>query len=123
MELRDLKIGNYVRTKYEIRKIVDIMVYPSGAMFYRINKEFVSEEPKYYDTIIEKDIIKASDKLIDLIEVGDYVNGLIVNDIVTDIDGTKIFNLFKQLSYFENDDIKSIVTKESFEQMSYKVGD
>jgi hypothetical protein len=68
-----------------------------------------------------KDIVKSSNNIIDLIEVGDYVNGLIVNDIVTDFDGTKTFNLFKQSSYFGNEDIKSIVTKEQFESMKYKV--
>ena len=68
-----------------------------------------------------KKVLKASHNIIDLIEVGDYVNGLIVNDIVTEIDGTKTFNLFKQVSYFGNEDINRIVTKEQFKSMEYRL--
>lgn len=103
----------YVRTtKGKIDKIDD---YDSTFDCYHL-----STEPKCYG-VEENDISKASYNIIDLIEVGDYVNGLIVNDIVTDIDGTKTFNLFKQSSYFGNEDIKSIVTKQQFENMQYVI--
>ena len=64
-----------------------------------------------------KDIINASYDIIDLIEVGDYVNGLIVNDIVEDR-----FNLVGYFDkWLEEKDIKTIVTKEQFESMEYRI--
>lgn len=115
--MNKLEVGMYVRTTElygglisHITKICEetktVMLYGSGPSSYPF-----------------KEIEKASYNIIDLIEVGDYVNGLIVNDIVTDIDGTKTFNLFKQLSYFGNEDIKSIVTKEQFKSMEYRLGE
>lgn len=71
-----------------------------------------------------EDIVKASYNIIDLIEVGDYVNGRLVykNDeenylylIGFDADGNFYEDSLKE--------IKSIVTKEQMEQMAYKVGD
>ena len=66
-------------------------------------------------------IKKSSPNIIDLIEVGDYVNGMRVKDI-NDIAGFVIVNTS---SISENTifsyNIKSIVTKECFESMEYKV--
>ena len=69
-----------------------------------------------------EEIVKVSHNLIDLIEVGDYVNGGQVREKTKDYirisGGNFIFE------YLENEkDIKSIVTKEQFESMSYKVGE
>ena len=74
---------------------------------------------------IEKYIIKASHNIIDLIEVGDYVNGEKVG-YIDDCDGA-----MREYYYdYENpsvdvghwfEEIKSIVTKEQFESMSYEV--
>ena len=69
----------------------------------------------------EEMIIKASNNIIDLIEVGDYVNGLLVIDKYYDY-ANKEWRLNDRdgLICIENN-IKSIVTKEQFESMSYKV--
>lgn len=67
------------------------------------------------------DIKKASFNIIDLIEVGDYVNG----EKVTKLIDRKIYH--ENLNdpyydiYFENKDIKSIVTKEQFNSIKYEV--
>ena len=73
----------------------------------------------------KKDIINASSNIIDLIEVGDYVNGYKVIDIVK---GFKIIidklELDTTTGLYHNigiKDIKSIVTKEQFESMEYKI--
>lgn len=73
------------------------------------------------------DFIKASYNIIDLIEVGDYINGYMVENIDAGLNGD-IIEIATGTNYFQspslhNEDIKSIVTKEQFEQMAYKVGD
>ena len=118
-----LEVGLYVRTKDGyICKIL------------KLNEPF--EDDGYLDhndigsaSIKEENIIKTSFNLIDLIEVGDYVNGF----KITYIQEIEEPHYLKRLLYFEepedyviksfdNEDIKSIVTKEQFEQISYKVG-
>ena len=60
---------------------------------------------------------KFSHNIIDLIEVGDYVNGFPVIHKENDILKCGLLVQFKE------NEIKSIVTKEQFEQMAYKVGE
>lgn len=73
-----------------------------------------------------KDIINASYDIIDLIEVGDYVNGKLVaknKEVITTDNiyiGRYLYEKDNSLISGE-EDIKSIVTKEAFESMSYKV--
>lgn len=74
--------------------------------------------------VFTENIIKASYNIIDLIEVGDYVNGYKVLNVLDFNDNSKMLSLEKIYdSKITNEDIKSIVTKEQFEQMVYKVGD
>ena len=81
-----------------------------------------------------KDIIKASYNIIDLIEVGDYVNGSKVIDISIIGKDKEKWVWVEQMEDtdnkygddyvgYNNEQIKSIVTKEQFEQMAYKVGE
>ena len=74
-------------------------------------------------------IVKASYNIIDLVQIGDYVNGLQVievrehlhNDIeIVLTNGSFNWSFSKNESDYK---IKSIVTKEQFEQMQYKVGE
>ena len=71
------------------------------------------------------DFIKASHNIIDLIEVGDYVNGEKVS-YIDDCDGAmkEYYYNYEDVEkdcghYFE--EIKSILTKEMFESMKYEV--
>ena len=69
-----------------------------------------------------KDIIKASHNIMDLIEVGDYVNGLLVTRICEDNETKeKYINLYGSVSEWEQEDSKSIVTKEQFESIKYSL--
>ena len=69
-----------------------------------------------------KDIIKASHNIMDLIEAGDYVNGLLVTRICEDNETKeKYINLYGSVSEWEQEDIKSIVTKEQFESIKYSL--
>lgn len=122
-----MKIGDYVRTK---KGIIDkiIIEYNGHCADANCNCKHVSCEKDYYD---EDEIINSSPNIIDLIEVGDYVNGYKVIELATNIDG-KILYLETDITEFDNvyacgniniyeKDIKSIVTKEQFESMEYKV--
>lgn len=75
----------------------------------------------------KKYMINCSYNIIDILEVGDYVNGKkIINVIPEDICGDEILDnqhiFTKDGEIFENE-IKSIITHEQMEQMAYKVGE
>lgn len=117
-----MNVGEYVRTKDGlIRKIKEI-----GKLIY-IDKEFVSEEPEYHNSLLEEDIKKSSPQIIDLIEKNDFVNGYKVIGIVK---GFKILvdkleldtttGLYHHKSIMAKD-IKTIVTHEQMETMQYRV--
>ena len=119
-----MKVGDYVRTKDGIIDKV-IIEYNGHCANPYCNRKHVSCERNYYD---EDKIIKSSPNIIDLIEVGDYVNEKKVLDVAIDY----IFDYSEEIKivYFDIDkkdyiyskvDIKSIVTKEQFESMEYKV--
>ena len=130
-----LEVGMYVRTErgyiakctYIDKEIEGIYGF-DGA----IRKSFGDEYDFIY--IQEHDITKASRNIIDLIEAGDYVNGKLVsslplfkNEFIFDepVNGVKYIKGIVGTPIEDNKDnfIKSIVTKEMFESMSYKVGD
>lgn len=105
-------------------------------MYVRTKDGYISQY-KYYDTSNAymgkllciplsngtfaniENIKKFSYNIIDLIEVGDYVNGckVIKNTLK---DGGNIV-IVQGGNCFTSEEIKSIVTKEQFEQMTYKV--
>ena len=121
--------GDYVRTEYGITKIekVTLPEEPSDCLFVKFENEPYSFKYKPWETID----FKSSPNIIDLIEVGDYVDGCPVRYINYDLDKEEdivesitIFNSFQETKdiLFEKD-IKSIITKEQFESIQYKVGE
>ena len=108
-----MKVGDYVRTKKDgIGKIISFS--------YQEDDECCFIELSNRRTGIKQfNIIKSSPKIIDLVEIGDYVNGIRVDDIRED----QIYNYNEYDGYPVNigREIKSIVTKEQFESMEYKV--
>ena len=69
--------------------------------------------------ISEENIIKSSENIIDLIEAGDYVNDLPVAHNAKK-NGGNIVILINGDAYNE-ENIKSVVTKEQFESIKYEV--
>lgn len=108
-----LEVGMYIRTKYGIiTKIID-------------NRDNVIIKTDDYTTHLRSEVIKASNNVIDLIEVGDIITyefptglGILKYENVTVLE-----NLLDILKNSDEYTILSIVTKEQFESMSYKVGD
>ena len=123
-----MKVGEYVRTKDGfIGKITSI---ENNERVHLFQKSIYTDNYKWLDLALEESIIKSSPKIINLIQVEDYVNGRKVyqvgynfqDDLVLKMsinaDGTP--NNFEDFIYEK--DIKSIVTKEQFKSMEYKVG-
>ncbi len=117
-----LEVGMYVRTDMGRigRVLTDVYEYRDGH----------NQEIQFKDVVEDtwdmwEDIIKASHNIIDLIEVGDYVNGIKIDRV----DKPCKLNPYGSLKYHQNEycdyenilgsDIKSIVTKEQFESLSY----
>ena len=122
----ELKVGMYVRTNLgNIGKIVKEYTHQNYIVSYPEPQEWVLDTGYVLNEALmynNEDIIKASYNIIDLIAVGDYVNGGKVIDIV----GNDVFvsNFYEEqcIEYIRSKDIKSIVTSQQFESMSYKVG-
>ena len=111
MSKEELEVGMYVRTKFGvIDKCVSTIVDYS--------KELIQCETR---EISKHQITKVRHSIIDLVQVGDYVNGLKVRGI-TDF-GLSVTMFGDIPEILEENEIKSIVTKEQFESMSYKIGD
>lgn len=114
-----LEVGMYVRTPKGIAKIEEITedrteIYfncDTGLTISFIKKDFTQEEMAQY--------YKHSDNIIDLIEVGDYVNGCRVHRIANCI--TIILDNEENISWVNPNEIKSILTKEQFESIKYSL--
>lgn len=136
-----LEIGMYVRTKCGIAKIIDIIC--GQDIKFDNDNIFENNDDKthhMYDGVSKNDYFfkheivgEPSFDIIDLIESGDYVNGekvLETNcnwEYIDDDSDTGVNEVYDGLQleknriYFEYE-IQSIVTKEQFEKMSYKIG-
>ncbi len=104
-----IEVNEYVRTKNGVIDKVD-------ALYGMIENTVHLENQKWFDI---KDITKHSKQLIDLIEAGDYVNGIRILDITGDYVLTAEYNCCKQRL---NNKIKTILTKEQMMANCYKVG-
>lgn len=118
--MNKLEIGMYVRTdKTGIKKIYKIDNNKTKYKYLYKLKNQDDDGCIDLGILSDNNIIKASHNIIDLIEVGDYVNGYKV-DFVQNNEIIYNHNHPRQLNMFAKD-IKSIVTKEQFEAMEYKV--
>lgn len=116
----NLEVGMYVRFNGMINKIIGIDDNWYDDWLDEVSSMDIDIFIKDYKPI-------ASFNIIDLIEVGDYVNGMKVLEIeegCTFIDGTISNILWTDTiknNAIWNETIKSIVTKEQFENMSYHI--
>lgn len=107
----ELKENMYYRTySGSINKITSIKDYNERE--YLLNGFYINKDT----------IKKASYNIIDILEVGDYVNGHRVEEINFEDE-----EIFTDSEYYcgivEFCNIKSVITREQMEQMAYKVGD
>ena len=111
----ELKVGMYVRYRHlsntKISKIFRIDESDED-VFVALDND---------DGTLESFIINASDNIIDLIEVGDYVNGKEVLNISEFKDGSRYIEFDEGRYLCKNYQIESIVTKEQFDSVKYEV--
>ena len=113
----EISVGMYVRT--------------NDGKIIKVNSYNPQENNPLWETLngevrMKGQISKASYDIIDLIHVGDYINGKYVDEVAF-VDGdyyikTKVSNT-NNYDYLPAHSIKSIVTKEQFEQIQYRIGD
>lgn len=129
--MEDIKVNEYVRTKKgKIEKIKTVNHY--GIVIKHNNdNDDIQKDINYYTEsgleINKTDITKHSFNLIDLIEVGDYVNGRLVLQIdyknknvclLIPLTDTKANTTIMWYGY---EDIQSILTYEQYEANCYKI--
>lgn len=111
----EIEVDEYIRTE-------------KGYIFKVDNQKKVLKGIKILDVQFGK-IKKHSKNIIDLIEIGDYVNGELVAEIYLDYFGenntkTRRYGVItKNYKRFKQEELKTIVTKELFKKTQYKVGE
>lgn len=102
----EIEVGEYVRTNL-------------GIIYEYTEDEKNDLQMRDFRLCNDGEIVKYSKQLIDLIEVGDCVNGKYVQNIKSDRNGKYILVL---IGIIEEQDIKTILTKEQYLANCYKVG-
>lgn len=115
----ELKPNMYVRTQKGIFRISHINIDFDDNDYRKVC--LTQNELVGFASVDEIKKLKPTNNIIDLIEVGDYVNGEKVEEIILDNKMSRIKTT--ECSTYFKEDIYSIVTREQFEQMQYKVGD
>ena len=126
-----LEVGMYCRNKTD-----GYRDNPSFIKIKRLDNSndsiVIYEKDSLEDYIYVADILKSSHNLIELLEVGDYVNGLKITQIYNCSDG-KVLSCIIDNYYldeepvrnyrqiFKNNDIETVVTKEYFNDGIYEV--
>ena len=118
-----LEVGMYVRTKDGISKCIKVTPIRENSFMYEFDREVY--EDVYFLTYSELEKYKSSSNIIDLIEVGDYVNGKQVIETYYKSDEKWHLEIVdsRLLTHDElkHVNIQSIVTKEQFESMKYSL--
>ena len=127
--MSEIEVGEYIRTN---RGIIAKVIYIREATRYRCTSGTISHSPERYFLDNEQKhsvsigYVKAHSKnIIDLIEIGDYVNGRKVFQVGYNFQDDLVIKMSE--SNYENfiypNEIKTIVTKEQFNSIMYKEGD
>lgn len=109
-----LEVGQFIRTNdgyiNKIEKVNQFNVLVDG-------RDLFGEKLN----IPNNEIAKSSYNIIDILEGGDYVNGCKVHKKGNCL--TIILDNEENISWINPDDIKSIVTKEQYKNIEYRIGE
>ena len=116
----EIKVNEYIRTK---RGIIDKAVKILDDYIFLESKFFITEYGESSTFIKKTDVVKHSPNLIDLIQCGDYVNGIKVKQWFKGVytKGIELENGYKIDTVNSLGKIKTVITKEMMESISYKV--
>ena len=112
-----IEVGEYVRIDSDFR----LIALGIGKVI-KINQDTIYVKNNFELPFAFKieNIAKHSKNIIDLIELYDYVNGMVVFDIITYDNGEKAIKLSS--GYLMNEkEIKDILTHEQYTQNCYKI--
>ena len=117
----ELKEGMYVRTKKGIGRVTEYTKHESWGYIVKVLGQYSCYTHTSNGEL--SDVIKASDNPIDLIELGDYVNGeKVTEEMIKMRDKQGVFGLpDKHRVFIDEIKVKNIVTKEQFSSMKYEV--
>ena len=120
----ELNVDDYVRDKNgRIGKVFDITNEPSVdigiGIMPEVNAVWIDKDKINY--LYQEDITKHSKDIINLIEVGDYVNGKLVCNAGKNNNYIYLIDTPDLIKINSSDDIKSILTKEQFEANAYTI--
>lgn len=114
--MSEIKVGDYIRTDYgEIHRVVEIVEDVQGMNYYKY-------ENKMGD--FEICIKKTSSNIIDLIEIGDFIDGIEITNIekVKNTTYIEFGNTGLYSTTIINDKyIETILTHEQYEKNCFKV--
>ena len=119
----EIKENEFVRTDNGIFKVTKI----DGLYIYLDKQYFDNQYQTMRDVTFKERIVKHSFNIIDLIEVGDYVNGQRVlclkknNDDCRDDIGTSYIDGIDIYLGYDEADIKTILTYQQYERNCYEV--
>lgn len=120
--MKEIEVNEYIRTKDGIIDKV-IIEYDGKCNNPNCSEKHISCKYNYYN---EKDIVKHSKQLINLIEVGDIVKDKYNKYEVAFVKDDKIYcndyNFDDSLITLREQDIKAILAREQFEANCYKLG-
>ena len=108
--MKDINVGDYVRTRWGC--IAKFEGVHEG--FYEFDNIIMDESSAVREELFVVILEKSSPNIIDLIEVGDYVNG----ECVISVDSIEVYT---RDGMYLNEDIKSVVTKELFKKCEYRI--
>ena len=128
--MEEIKENEYIRTKKKgIFKVLSIKKTAYGYLCGTTDNDNILTFTvgKGGNAEIKNDIVKHNSNIIDLIEVGDYVNGSeVVAEKYKNYD-MNFINVDSKISFgwgygvIPENDIKSILTKEQFASMEYRL--
>ena len=116
-----LEVGQFARLKSGyICKIININDFREPNMKYGVEANYLKDVM----FIGDDDVVKASYNIIDILEVGDYVNGYPICETVEYEDDARaiVIDDDNKSIIWKKQDIKSVITYEQMEQMAYKFG-
>ena len=130
----ELKPNMYVRTKEGYIAKYDDSKHNCSGKYYGFASTIRDLKWEEYDDdcfLWEselKSIIKTSYSIIDLLLVGDYVNGhkvskVVITPLLRELELEEVGYYVDSPEEITEEDIKSIVTKEQFSSMEYRLGE